>query len=251
MRSKRLLLQLIGISISVGLSSSMSVSAQSVSAKLVITPIAKDFYVYTTYNSYKGTRFPANGLYVVTSKGVLIIDTPWDTTQFQVLLDSIAIKHQQKAVIVLSTHFHEDRTGGLSFYRAAGIDTYTSVSTDRISTIKKFPRAQYLFARDTSFVLGAVTMQTFYPGAGHTTDNLVCWFPAQKILYGGCLIKSTVDQTLGNTSDGDLKAYASAVRKVKRKFTHPKIVIPGHQDWRDNKSIEHTLQMAIAAGKGL
>lgn len=226
-----------------------SLNAQSVSPKLVITPIAENFYVYTTYNTYKGVLFPANGLYVVTSEGVLIIDTPWDTTQFQTLLDSIAIRHQQKAVMCLSTHFHEDRTGGLTFFRKSGIATYTTAATDSISAYMGFPRAQFIMAHDTSFQLGNLVMETYYPGPGHTIDNIVCWFPAQQILYGGCLIKSTVDQSLGNTADGDLKAYANSVRRVKRKFTHPYIVIPGHQEWRNNKSVEHTLQMAVAAGK--
>lgn len=226
-----------------------SLNAQSVSPKLVITPIAENFYVYTTYNTYKGVLFPANGLYVVTPEGVLIIDTPWDTTQFQTLLDSIAIKHQQKAVMCLSTHFHEDRTGGLTFFRQSGIATYTTAATDSISAYMGFPRAQFIMAHDTSFQLGNLVMETYYPGPGHTTDNIVCWFPEQRILYGGCLIKSTVDQSLGNTSDGDLKAYASSVKRVNRKYHKAKIIIPGHHDWTDTQSIKNTLKMAKAIKK--
>jgi glyoxylase-like metal-dependent hydrolase (beta-lactamase superfamily II) len=165
------------------------------------------------------------------------------------LLDSIAIKHQQKAVMCLSTHFHEDRTGGLTFFRQLGIDTYTTAATDSISAYRGFPRAQFIMANDTSFQLGNLVMETYYPGPGHTTDNIVCWFPEQRILYGGCLIKSTVDQSLGNTSDGDLKAYASSVKRVNRKYHKAKIIIPGHHDWTDTQSIKNTLKMAKAIKK--
>lgn len=248
MRSIRLLLQLIGISILVELSTSIRVSAQS-SYPLLIKAINKQFYVYTTFNMYKGQRFPANGMYIVTNKGVIIIDSPWDTTQFQVLLDTIYQRHHQKAVLCVATHFHEDRTGALAFFRSKKVATFTSAKTDSISQQKKVPRAEYTFQQDTLFRVGGIEMQTFFPGAGHTTDNLVIWFPKQKVLYGGCLIKSTADSTLGNTTDGNLTTYASSVKKVMDHFPYPSFVIPGHQDWMDNKSIEHTLQIANAAGK--
>ncbi|MCA6490585.1 MAG: hypothetical protein IM551_11205, partial [Chitinophagaceae bacterium] len=83
---------------------------------LEIKELQKNFYVYTTFNTYQDKKFPANGLYVVTSAGVIIIDTPWDTTQFSVLLDTIASRHGLRAVMCISTHFHEDRTGGLNYF---------------------------------------------------------------------------------------------------------------------------------------
>ena len=88
-----------------------NVSAQE--AKLKITRLAGDFYIYTTYSEYKGSRIGANGMYVITREGAIIIDSPWDTTQFQPLLDSIKVKHNKTAVMCIATHFHEDRTGGL------------------------------------------------------------------------------------------------------------------------------------------
>jgi metallo-beta-lactamase class B len=95
-----------------------NVSAQE--AKLKITRLAGDFYIYTTYSEYKGSRIGANGMYVISSEGAIIIDSPWDTTQFQPLLDSIKVKHNKTAVMCLATHFHEDRTGGLEYYRKLG-----------------------------------------------------------------------------------------------------------------------------------
>ncbi|MGG2368003.1 hypothetical protein ACE4ZV_27045, partial [Salmonella enterica] len=48
---------------------------------LQIKKVASGIYVFTTYGAYKGEKVPANGLYAVTPKGVILIDCPWDTTQ--------------------------------------------------------------------------------------------------------------------------------------------------------------------------
>ena len=38
--------------------------------------------------------------------------------------------------------------------------------------------------------MGQHAFQTYYGGQGHTPDNIVIWFDKEKILYGGCLVKS-------------------------------------------------------------
>lgn len=60
----------------------VNIFAQSTKAKLNITHLSGDFYIYTTYNTYEDSRVPANGMYLVTNSGVVLFDTPWDTTQF-------------------------------------------------------------------------------------------------------------------------------------------------------------------------
>jgi metallo-beta-lactamase class B len=80
---------------------------------LKISALTDNFYIYTTYNTYEGNKIPANGMYVVTNEGVILFDTPWDTTQFQPLLDSIKLKHNKDVKICIATHWHSDRTEGL------------------------------------------------------------------------------------------------------------------------------------------
>lgn len=126
--------------------------------KLKITHLAGDFYVYTTYNLYKGERIPANGMYLVSSRGVVLFDSPWDTTQFQPLLDSIQARHHQNVVICIATHFHNDRTAGLEYFRKQGIRTYTSALTDELSRKDGMKRAEFLIAKDTVFYRGRVLL---------------------------------------------------------------------------------------------
>lgn len=223
-----------------------SLFAQTQPSPLAIQHLTGDFYIYTTYNYYKGDRIPANGMYVLTKQGAIIIDSPWDTTQFQPLLDSIRIRHGQKAVMCIATHFHEDRTGGFEYYRQQGIKTYSTTLTDQLSQKRGMKRAEFLLTKDTVFTIGQYSFETFHPGHGHTPDNIVIWFANQKILYGGCLIKSTDDSTLGNLGDASVTDYATTLERVKAKCKNPAYIIPGHNAWTSTKSLAHSLRMAKA-----
>ncbi|MEP7263696.1 MAG: BlaB/IND/MUS family subclass B1 metallo-beta-lactamase [Bacteroidota bacterium] len=211
--------------------------------KLKITPLTDNFYIYTTYNDYKGTLVPANGLYLVTANGVVMIDTPWDTTQFEPLLDSIKTRHHQNIIMCIATHSHEDRTGGLEYYRKQGIKTYTTVQTDEISKASNKKRAEFLILNDTLYTIGGYSFQTYYGGAGHAPDNIVIWFDKDKILYGGCLIKSVEANDLGNLGDADVHQWPATIKNIQKKFVKPEYIIPGHGDWTSKKSIAHTLHL--------
>lgn len=218
-------------------------SGQPPNQKLVISHLTGDFYVYTTYGAYKNEPVPSNSMYLVTTKGVVLFDTPWDSTQFQPLLDSIKIKHNKKVVLCISTHFHEDRTAGLEFYRRKDIKTYTTEQTDELSKLRNEKRAEFLIYKDSIFIVGQHKFQAYYGGQGHSPDNIVIWFDNEKILYGGCLVKSTEAEDLGNLSDANVKAWATTIESIQQKFINPNYIIPGHLDWHSKESLMHTLDL--------
>ena len=219
-------------------------SAQTNNDILKISHLKGDFYIFETYNYYKGSRIGANAMYLVTDSGVVMFDTPWDSTQFQPLLDSIKAKHNKNVVLCFSTHFHEDRTGGLEYYRQKNIKTYTTFFTDSMSKKKGMKRAEFLMKNDTVFNIANYSFQTIYPGKGHAPDNIIIWFEKEKILYGGCLIKSVDDKTLGNLSDASITDYAATIKNVQQKCKGFKYIITGHNDYTSKKSLKHTLKMA-------
>jgi len=221
-----------------------NIFAQSEKAKLTIAHLTGDFYIYTTYNTYKDNQVPANGMYLVSNNGVIMFDTPWDTTQFQPLLDSIKLKHNKSVVMCFATHWHSDKTAGLEYYRQQGIKTYTTALTDKLSEKNNEKRAEFLMEKDTVFTVGQYSFETYYPGQGHTEDNIVIWFEKEKILYGGCLIKGADDENLGFLGDGNVTAYASTLKKVQKKFRKPKFIIVAHSDWNNINSLKHSLMMA-------
>ena len=215
-----------------------SLLAQTDSQPLKITSLTGDFYVFTTYHTFDNKRVPANGLYFVTNDGVVMFDTPWDTTQFQPLLDSIEAKHKKKVVLCIATHSHEDRTGGFKFLKTKGVKTYSSEMTRNMGKKK----AEFYFTKDTTFNVGGVSFQTFYGGQGHTKDNIIIWVDGEKILYAGCLIKSIADTDLGNISEANLVEWPNTLNKIQQKFPEPKFIITGHYDWTSVNALKHTMK---------
>jgi len=221
-----------------------TIFGQTGKPKLVISHLTGDFYIYTTYNTYEESRVQANGMYLVTDKGVVMFDTPWDTTQFQPLLDSIQAKHQQPVVMCFATHWHSDKTAGLEYYWQQGIKTYTTTLTDELSKKNNKKRAEFLMANDTVFQFGPYSFETYYPGQAHTEDNIIIWFKKEKILYGGCLIKGADAEDLGFLGDGNTVTYAATLKNVQKKCPDPKYIIVAHSDWNNINSLRHSIKMA-------
>ncbi|MEO7978813.1 subclass B1 metallo-beta-lactamase [Flavobacterium sp.] len=210
---------------------------------LQISHLTGDFYVYRTFHDYQGKLISANALYLVTDKGVVLFDAPWDKTQFQPLLDSIKLKHNKKVIMCFATHSHDDRAGGLAFYKQKGIKTYTIKLTDQILQKENKQRAEFVIPNDTTFTVGQHTFKVYYPGKGHAPDNIVIWFDKEKVLYGGCFIKSAEATDLGYLGDGDVKEWKKSIEKLQQKFKKPIYIIPGHDDWSSKESLNHTLKL--------
>jgi glyoxylase-like metal-dependent hydrolase (beta-lactamase superfamily II) len=217
---------------------------------LKITPLAKDLYVFTTWVDYGGSPFPANGMYALTKAGAVLLDSPWDTTQTQALLDTIRMRHGMEVRLCVGTHAHEDRTGAFDQLRRQGIPTYTSVQTRAQCAVHENPMPQHVFLTDTSFKFGGLRMEWHYPGPGHTSDNIVVWLPARRVLYGGCLVKSVESKGLGNIADADLQAWPTTMQGLLTKYANAAWVIPGHQAWSPGtKALQHTVQLLEKAAQ--
>ena len=221
-----------------------NIFGQTEEPKLKISHLIDDFYIYTTYNDYEGIKLPANGMYLITNNGGILFDTPWDTTQFQPLLDSIQLKHNKNVILCIATHWHNDRTEGLEYYKKQGIKTYTTRLTDEFSKKNGKKRAEYLIENDTIFNIAQYTFETYYPGQGHTADNIVIWFNNEKILYGGCLIKGADAEDLGYLGDANISEYETTLINVQKKCPDPKFIIVSHHDWNNVNSLNHSIKLA-------
>lgn len=210
---------------------------------LEITPLTTNFYVYTTKKVMDGEVIPSNSMYLVTNEGVVLFDTPWDTTQLRPLLDTIMSRHNKKVIMSISTHYHADRTAGLTYLASKGVKTYAYLKTYELGKLKNEELPQHLIYSDTTFKIGNYTFETFFPGAGHTPDNIVVWFPLQKVLYGGCLVKSTEAKTIGYIGDANLTSWKKTIKVVKKEYRNAKFIIPGHYAWESNKSLRYTKKM--------
>lgn len=221
---------------------------------LVVTPLNDKVLVHTTYNVYRQTVIPSNGLIIKTNDGVVLVDTGWDTAEdtdnTRQLLRWVADSLHQPVKLCIVTHAHEDRVGGISELRKAGVRVVSTPLTAQKSVKLGYEAPEGILPNDTTFTIGQEPIHCYFPGEGHTNDNIVVYLPNQQILHGGCLIKSVAVFGMGNLADANLDEWAGSIRNVMREFSTARIVIPGHEEWGDTKSLEHTLNLLEKHGKG-
>ena len=213
---------------------------------LNITRLTGDYYIYKTFGTHQGKRYPAYGMYVVTTKGAVLMDTPWDYNQVQPLLDSISKKHHKKVVLAFASHYHTDRTAGLDILQKQGIKTYSSKQTYDLCKEYNEKQAEFYFTNDTTFRVGNHTFQTYYPGEGHSKDNIVIWCANKKVLYGGCLIKGIggkEGKEYINVPSANLQQWSTSIENIMKKFPNARYAIPGHDGGMSNKNLQHTIKL--------
>ena len=183
----------------------------------------------------------------MTDGGLLLVDTAWTEAQTEAILQWGDERLHRPWIGAVITHDHADRDGGLGALRRRKIP----VAALDLTVAKLAKRG----VRDvtTLFTAGAGEFkdprgfEAFYPGPGHTTDNIVLSFPT--VLYGGCLIKSMEAKDLGFTADANLAAWPEAVRRVSVRYAEMTI-IPGHGPVDTTfGAFQHTLDLLAAARK--
>lgn len=224
--------------------SSLAVAAQIRESEIEVVPLAKNYYVHTSFNLYKGQLVPSNGLVVVGDTSVLLIDTAWGSLQTEQLLAWIKQELKKPVSYCVVTHAHEDRTGGYQVLQQNNIPIIAASQTAALSEALGRPLQGITYAGDTTIALAGVKGDIYYPGKGHSPDNQVVWFADQKILFGGCLVKSTQATNMGNIAEADLQAWPQSIRQLYQKYgAAVRYVVPGHQQWGDVQLLTHTLEL--------
>ncbi|UIR57899.1 BlaB/IND/MUS family subclass B1 metallo-beta-lactamase [Sphingobacterium sp. SRCM116780] len=210
---------------------------------LKIEKINPKLYVHTTYNVFNGQQYSANGLYLITKKGVVIFDTPWDQTQYQPLLDSIKNKHHLPVIAIFASHWHEDRAGGFAYYNKIGVPTYATAQTNTILKANNKASSTKEIVLGKTYRIGGEKFKIEYFGEGHSLDNTVVWFPKYQVLNGGCLIKSAEATNLGFVGDGNVAAWPATIQKLEHAHPVIKKVISGHDNWKLDGHLERTKEL--------
>jgi metallo-beta-lactamase class B len=189
----------------------------------------------------------ANGLIVEGKDSVVVVETPWDLTQTIQLINWV-MGHLKKPIgLVIVTHTHPDRLGGLSIMLSDRFPVYGSVLTAQEAVKNGFRPPDYQFLNDTTFHCSGLTVETFYPGSGHIQGNVLVYFSGPDVLVGGSFLKSAKAISLGPVGDTDVGEWLQSLQRLKEKYPHPKIVVPGNGSWEAGaiETTEKLLQDAV------
>ena len=223
--------------------------ANGSSTELKITQLSDNVYQHISYKNVHGFGLVgASGLVVIEGNNAHLIDTPWTKEGTKSLLVWI----ESKGLTVksgIATHFHQDAAGGISFLNDLSINTYATTLTNKFLKAKELDQTSNEIQTD-NFVLADGLIEMYYPGPGHTQDNIVIWLPKEKLLFGGCLVKNLKTKGLGYTGDASIEDWPLSIQKLINKYPTVQVVVPGHGKVGGISLLEHTKKLALSL-KGL
>lgn len=170
----------------------------------------------------------SNAVIVMGTRSSILLDTPADDAQTKVLLDWAANTLHKPVEKLIVTHAHRDRLGGIRESNRRGIASYALPRTRTLAKQRGYGIPKHpLKSIDTVSIDGA-TVETFFPGHGHTEDNIVVWYAPERVLHGGCFVKDATATNLGNLEEINPGMWKPGVEKVKARYPQPAVTIPGH-----------------------
>ena len=108
--------------------------------------------------------------------------------------------------------------------------TYASPSTRRLAEAEgnEIPTHSLEGLSSSGDAVRFGPVELFYPGAAHSTDNLVVYVPSANVLYGGCAVHELSSTSAGNVADADLAEWPTSVERIQKHYPEAEVVIPGH-----------------------
>lgn len=217
--------------------------------ELVLKPIQVAPHTYFVrglpeMGSSKNQNFISNAGFVITPKGVVVVDALGSPILAKKLIAEIKKITPQKVVAVIVTHYHADHVYGLQEFRNIGAKIYAQ--GEGRSYISSETAKQRLIASridfspwvnastsligadiwiDQSYTLtvGGVSFKISRVGPAHAPEDLIIYIPSEKVLFAGDLVFRGRIPFVGNA---DSKGWLQALDEIGS--LNPNVVIPGH-----------------------
>lgn len=213
------------------------------SEDLLIRKLSDKVYLHISYlNTQSFGKVSCNGMIVVDENEAIIFDTPTDDKTSHELIEWISNTLESKTIGIVATHFHEDCLGGLNEFHKNSIPSYANNSTIEFAKSNGSALPQNGFDDSLTLAVGNEEVYLEYFGEGHTKDNIIGYFPNEKIMFGGCLMKE-IGAGKGNLEDANTEDWANTVRKIKNKHPDAKTIIPGHGELGGQELLDFTIKL--------
>jgi glyoxylase-like metal-dependent hydrolase (beta-lactamase superfamily II) len=192
----------------------------------VVKQVGDDLYAYVSDNDSS-----ANSTFLVSSDGILVVDTGIDEKEAQKLLAEIRKISELPIRYIVNTHYHPDHQGGngivgpdadvisaqWTFERTKGL-LEDPAALERLPS-SRFRLATLTFVDRVDVYLGEYQVQIYHPGKAHTSGDALVYFPSQRVMAMGDLFLTdsspAMDQgsvlnwikTLENVLDGPAETF--------------------------------------------
>lgn len=209
---------------------------------LTIQPLTPHTYQHISWLQTESFgRVPCNGMVVADSGEAVVFDTPVDNASSEELIAWVENTLKCRIKAIIPGHFHDDCVGGLLVFHQKNIPSYANKATVALIDEKE-KTPVHEFSDSIQIAVGHYMVSAAFFGEGHTRDNVVGYFPAEQVMFGGCLIKE-MNAGKGYLGDANEAAWSDTVRKVRAAYPGVKVVVPGHGDSGGRELLDFTIQL--------
>lgn len=167
----------------------------------------------------------------VTSEGLILVDDKYERDH-DAIMEKIKGFTNQPVKYILSTHYHEDHSGG----NAKFLPTAEIISTvnarknivNRVQSNAGVPPspARVTFTQETDLFLGGKEVRAKYFGRGHTNGDAIIYFPALRAIHTGDLMAGNTP-LIDYPGGGSLVDWTTTLDSAMNDLDFD-TVIPGH-----------------------
>ncbi|MBP7942982.1 MAG: MBL fold metallo-hydrolase [Polynucleobacter sp.] len=198
----------------------------------------------------KNQNFISNAGFVITPKGVVVVDALGSPVLAKKLIAEIKKITPQKVVAVIVTHYHADHVYGLQEFRNIGAKIYAqgegrnylSSETAKqrliasrvdfapwVNASTKLMGADVWIDQSYTLTVGGIEFKIGRVGPAHAPEDLIIYVPSEKVLFAGDLVFRGRIPFVGNA---DSRGWLHALDEIQA--LNPSIVIPGHGAYSSN-----------------
>jgi cyclase len=202
----------------------------AISASASTQKIGPDLYAYISENDAS-----ANSTFLVSDKGILVVDTGLNAQEGRKLLDEIRKISQAPVRWIVNTHYHPDHRGGNSVVGPDAIVISTAFTrTEAGNTAAGYALNETTGPKGLTLYVGGHEVQIYHPGPAHTMGDLVVYFPEQHAIATGDLFLTNSCPAMDK---GDLESWIAALNQIL--FMPVEHVVPGHFGLATKKELGH------------
>ncbi|SVB55238.1 uncharacterized protein METZ01_LOCUS208092 [marine metagenome] len=194
--------------------------------------------VYTIIN---GEGMNSNTTFIITTDGVIVIDTRPTPTEARKVIEEIRKLTDLPIVYTINTHYHGDHTFGNQVFKNSKTiiahknvrDTLTKSGQDHLSLFKTFglpgmdeveiTPPNIVYEKSMEVWLGEYRLQLLYHGKGHTNGDTIIYIDQLRTVITGDLV---FNEKIPYMGDAYIDEWIESLNYIE--LLKNETVVPGH-----------------------
>ena len=202
----------------------------------------------------------SNGGVIIGENGILVVDSKMDEESVKQSIEAIGMVTDKPIKYMVNTHSDGDHIMGNRYYPKSVTfvahencrDDFFKENFGRESDWEEpeyFPFTPSLtFEENLNLWLGKKKVELHYFGVGHTTGDIIVYFPEDKIAFLGDLYFSARPQLIHSVKNGNSFDYVKTLTKMLEKLDADTF-LSGHSDPVGRGEIEKHIQEMVERQK--